>query len=142
VRIGRSMSDEARRIAANIASCRSCSRVRQGRDATCDQDHSALGNLLLCLFLHRRDGRCVLAIGRCPVAHGSNSNQGGDNESSAISNSRSARSNNHRRKRLHASSSQASRSRAECGAHSSGPEGHKIYGDLEGHDCEIGKAKT
>jgi hypothetical protein len=24
------MSDEARRIAANIASCRSCSRVRQG----------------------------------------------------------------------------------------------------------------
>src|SRR5262249_52545675 len=48
--------------------------------------------------------------------HGSNSNQGGDNESSTISNSRSARNNNHRRKRLHAPSSQASRSHAECGA--------------------------
>ena len=31
---------------------------------------------------------------------------------------------------------------AECGARSGGPEGHNVYGDLEGHDCETGKAKA
>ena len=111
----------------------------------CDQDHSALGNLLLWLSLHRRDGRCVtLAIGRCPVAlsMGVTQTKGVTDESSTISNSRSARTNNHRRKRLHASPSQTSRSRADCSARSSGPKGHQIYGDLEGHDCEIGKAKA
>ena len=97
------------------------------------------------------DYPCTVATGGANIGdwalpgralHESNSNHGGDNESSAISNSHRARSNNHRRKRLHAPSSQASRSRADCSARSSGPEGHKIYGDLEGHDCKIGKAKA
>ena len=69
--------------------------------------------------------------------------KGANNESSAIiSNGYSARSNNRRCKHSHAPSSQASRSRAECGAATSRPSGRRIYEDAESHDREIGTAKA